>query len=98
MKQQVFDDFLHGRAVRTAVIPVSMVDRVREVGRNSEEVAHLQKQFQVDAFPTLVVLSPATGRFVKTKGYGGAEATVAWIERAAYEVTAAPPAGAGPGQ
>jgi thiol-disulfide isomerase/thioredoxin len=86
MKRQVFDAAPHARAVQTAVIPVSIVDRYRETGANSPEVESLQRQFRVDAFPTLVVFSPATGRSVASRGYGGAAATVAWIEQAASQV------------
>lgn len=86
MKQQVFDDGSRGRAVQTAVIPVSIVDRRREEGRNSNEVESLQDRFQIEAFPTLIVYSPKTGRSVSTRGFGGADATVQWIEQAAKSV------------
>ena len=86
MKRDVFDAPRHGDAVRAAVIPVSIVDRVRETGTNPPSVEDLQRRYQVDAFPTLVVFSPATGREVKSRGYGGAEATVQWIREAARSV------------
>jgi thiol-disulfide isomerase/thioredoxin len=86
MKQQVFDDFARGRAVQVAVIPVSIVDRVRESGRNSPEVEDLQSRYQVEAFPTLVVLSARTGRSVSSRGFGGADQTVSWITEAAKAV------------
>lgn len=86
LKRQVFDDNTHGQAVQTAVIPVAIVDRRREQGSNSPEVEDLYRRFQVDAFPTLVVFMPSTGRAVRTQGYGGAEATVGWINQAAEAV------------
>ena len=86
MKQQVFDDWTRGRMVRSAVIPVSIVDRRREEGRNPSEIESLQQRFEVDAFPTLVVFSPQTGRGMRTKGYGGADETVSWITEAAKAV------------
>jgi thiol-disulfide isomerase/thioredoxin len=86
MKQEVFDDWTRGLAVRTAVIPVSIVDRRREDGRNEPMVENLQAKFGVDAFPTLVVFSPITGRIVKTTGYGGVERTLQWITEAANAV------------
>jgi thiol:disulfide interchange protein len=86
MKQEVFDDWTRGQAVRTAVIPVSIVDRLREDGRNPSETDNLQERFEVRAFPTLVVFSPATGRAVRTEGYMGADATVAWITEAVKSV------------
>ena len=86
MKRQLFDDAKRGRAVQTAVIPVSIVDRVREDGSNPSDIEALQKRFEVNAFPTLVVFNPGTGRTVKTEGYGGGEATQHWIEQAATAV------------
>lgn len=86
MKEQVFDDPVHGQAVQTAVIPVSIVDRKREEGRNPPEIENLQQRLEVDAFPTLVVFSPAGGKALRTKGFGGADQTVDWIVQAAKAV------------
>lgn len=86
LKQQVFDDWTRGQAVQTAVIPVSIVDRAREDGRNPPEIENLQQRFQVEAFPTLVVFSPVTGRGMKKRGFGDPEETVAWITEAAKSV------------
>ncbi len=86
LQQQVFDDDQWGLVVRRAVIPVSIVDRAREDGSNPPETEDLQRRFEVDAFPTLVVFMPATGRAIKTKGFGDAQATVDWIMRAAQSV------------
>jgi thiol:disulfide interchange protein len=86
LKQQVFDDAARGRVVQTAVIPVSIVDRVHENGSNVPEVESLQRRFQVEAFPTLVVFSPANGRVQSKRGFGDPEDMVTWIEGAAKKV------------
>jgi thiol:disulfide interchange protein len=86
LKQELFDDAQGGRAVQTAVIPVSIVDRRREDGSNSAETEMLQSRYQVDAFPTVVVFSPRTGRFEKMRGYGGAERMLQWVTEAAKSV------------
>jgi thiol:disulfide interchange protein len=86
LKQEVFDDAARGQVVRTAVIPVSVVDRRREDGENPQETRELQSRYNVEAFPTLVVYSPATGRMVTTRGFGDAERTLAWITQAAQSV------------
>lgn len=86
MKREVFEDGTHAAAVQTAVIPVSIVDRVREEGRNPPEIDDLKRRFEIEAFPTLIVLNPATGRTQRSRGYGGAERTVAWITWAAGSV------------
>ena len=86
MKQSVFEDPTQGQVVQSLVIPVSIVDRAREEGNNPPEIESLQQRYQVDAFPTLVVFSPASGRMEKAKGFGGAEWTVKWISAAARSV------------
>lgn len=86
LKGELFDHPVDGREVCTAVIPVSLVDRVRETGANPPELDILQRRFGIDAFPTLVVYSPATGREEKLRGYAGREATLRWIVSAAASV------------
>jgi thiol-disulfide isomerase/thioredoxin len=86
LKQEVFDDWTRGQVVQTAVIPVSITDRRQEEGRNPQEIDDLQQRFQVHAFPTLVVFSPATGKILRTQGFGSAEQTQAWITAAATAV------------
>src|SRR5882672_1003619 len=55
MKQELFDDWRHGKEVQTTVIPVSITDRKREDGSNPSQIEELQNRYDVDAFPTLVV-------------------------------------------
>lgn len=86
MKRELFEDRGLGAAVQTAVIPVSIVDRRRENGSNPAEIEELQRRYRIEAFPTLVVFSPATGRTVKTEGFGGAAWTMEWITEAARTV------------
>jgi thiol:disulfide interchange protein len=86
LKGELFDDLTAGRAVQTAVIPVSIVDRRREDGQNPPDIEGLQTRFQVDAFPTLVVFNPETGKSMKTQGFGDAERTLQWITAAAQAV------------
>lgn len=86
MKEQLFEDGTLGPMVQMSVIPVSIVDRSREDGNNSAEVERMMQQFQVDAFPTLVVMSPTTGHALRTQGFGGAQATLAWIQDSARRV------------
>jgi len=86
MKREAFEDRAHFDTIRKAVIPVSIVDRQREQGRNPREIDELQERFGIDAFPTLVVLSPRTGRAQKTVGYGGSDYVTWWITDAARQV------------
>ena len=86
LKGEVFEHAAAGTTVKAAVIPVSVVDRTREDGSNSVQVAELQQRFKVDVFPTLVVYSPATGRAVRLEGYPGAAETLRWITDTAVAV------------
>ena len=86
LKRSVFDDAAKGVAVQTAVIPVSITDRRREDGANPPQTESLQSRYQVDAFPTLIVFSPRTGRAQRARGFGDADQTVAWIVDSAKRV------------
>ena len=86
LKREVFDDSRRGLSVRAMVIPVSITDRSREEGRNPAQTDELQARYQIDAFPTLVVFSPASGRTEQTKGFGGGDASLQWIKAAAQSV------------
>jgi thiol:disulfide interchange protein len=85
MKRFVFEGG-NGDAVLDAVIPVSVVDRRRENGSNPAETDRLQREHQIQAFPTLVVFSPKTGRSQKLRGFRGADWTLEWIRKAARDV------------
>ena len=86
LKREVFDDFVLGRQVQTAVIPVAVIDRAQEEGQNPAAIEDLQRRYGVEAFPTLVVFSPATGRIEKKRGYGDPQRTLEWITAAAKSV------------
>lgn len=86
LKQQVFENSDLGAEVQRTVIPVSIVDRQREEGRNPPETDELQSRFRVEAFPTLVMLSPQTGRAIRMEGYGGTDRTMTWITESARAV------------
>jgi len=88
LKREVFSDPSRASAVEAQVVPVTVVDRGREDGRNKPEVDELQRRFDVYALPTLVVLSPRTGRYEKREGYGDPQETLEWITRSARSVQA----------
>jgi thiol:disulfide interchange protein len=86
LQHEVFDHEAAGTTVKAAVIPVSVVDRMREDGKNSAQVEELQHRFKVEAFPTLVIFSPTTGRVVRQQGYAGSAETLRWITEGALAV------------
>ena len=86
LKQEVFENAAGAATVKAAVIPVSLVDRVRENGSNAPALEQLQQRFDVQAFPTLVLLVPATGRHVQRVGYAGSDETLRWITETAAQL------------
>lgn len=86
MKQDLFGDASLDLALRREVIPVSVTDRKREDGSNPAEVEDLMRRYAIHAFPTLVVLSPRSGRETRIAGYLGPVRTLEWITEAAREV------------
>ena len=86
MKREVFESASYSKAIQTAVIPVSIVDRRREDGNNPPEIDQLRDRFQITGFPTLVMLAPSTNKAVRTSGFGNAQATMQWVEYAVHAV------------
>jgi thiol-disulfide isomerase/thioredoxin len=65
--------------VNTSFVPVRVVDRMREEGRNAPDVSELQRRYEISVFPTLVVAAP-DGRLIgKREGYRDTEALVAFL-------------------
>jgi thiol:disulfide interchange protein len=50
----VFQDVQFARTINATFVPVRVVDRKQEEGRNAPAVAALQKRYGVNGFPTLV--------------------------------------------
>lgn len=87
MKAELFSDPNAAQAITNVVVPVRVLDRQREEGRNAAWVDSLQQAHNVNGFPTLVVYSPKTGRSQVSTGYGGPGQTLQWMSRSAYAVT-----------
>lgn len=86
LKHEAFEDPAIARTIEACVAPVSVVDRKRELGNNPQAVQELQDRFKIEAFPTLIVINPQTGKAVRVEGYGGADQAQAWIQQAAAAV------------
>ena len=79
MKSEVFADAAFAKRLEAVAVPVRVLDRQREEGRNRPAVDALQQQFRVQAFPTLIVYEPKTGKFEQLDGYYGEERTKEWM-------------------
>lgn len=82
MRADVFANEKVAQGFSTMVIPVKVVDRQREDGRNVAWVDSLQRAHRVRAFPTLVVVD-AKGRAIdRIEGYPGKSEVMKWLSTA----------------
>lgn len=79
MAKEIFSDQAMARSLSSMVIPVHVVDRQQEDGRNSALVDSLQRVHGVKAFPTLVLVDPLGKPAGHLEGYPGAKQVVAWV-------------------
>jgi len=86
MKAELFANPQSARVLEQMVVPVRVLDRSREDGRNLAVVDSLQRIYRVDAFPTLVVAWPDREGYETSSGYMGAEPTLQWIGQSAMKV------------
>src|SRR5262245_19463960 len=85
MQQEVFSDPSAAREIDRMYVPVRVLDRMREEGRNAALVDSLQKRFRIDSFPTLVIV-PGDGRPpIVTAGYEGKLQTLQRLRTAAVQ-------------
>jgi thioredoxin-related protein len=85
MEQDVFTNERRARAVSQLVVPVRVVDRQREEGRNPPLVDSLQRAYGVTAFPTLVLADAEGKTLAKLEGYPGGDDFVQWIGKVGAE-------------
>ena len=71
LDEQVFRDPVIAREINERFIPVRVVDRQREEGRNSEEVQGLKTRYNVRGFPTVVFADSALTERARMEGFGG---------------------------
>lgn len=71
LNREVFADRKSAETINSMFVPVRVLDRAREDGRNSLDVVELQARYRVTAFPTLVIVDPRGGQPVVIEGYPG---------------------------
>lgn len=76
MQRELFADPEAAREIERAFLPVRVLDRMREEGRNAPAVDSLQRRFRVNSFPTLVVVPHGGGDAVVIVGYEGKASTM----------------------
>jgi thiol:disulfide interchange protein len=68
--------------VNDSYVPVRVVDREREDGKNTARVEELERRFSVSAFPTLVIASRDGRLLANTEGYAGLDRLRRFLEDA----------------
>lgn len=71
LQDAVFENVGLARLINERVIPVRVVDRQREDGRNAPEVDELQRRYSVRAFPTLVWVDRHGAARGRMEGFSG---------------------------
>lgn len=69
---EVFQNPVVAKNINERFIPIRVVDRRREEGRNTREVDDLQRRFAVRGYPT-VVFADRSGERARMEGFGGRE-------------------------
>jgi thiol-disulfide isomerase/thioredoxin len=76
-----WEDAAVAEQVNATFVPVRIVDRMREEGRNAPEVADLQRRYEISVFPTLVVAAPDGRLIAKREGYRNTAALVSFLRQ-----------------
>jgi thiol:disulfide interchange protein len=82
MGRELFADQQSARRIEALFVPVRVLDRTREDGRNPYDVGALQQRYRVEAFPTLVVVAADGRELGRIEGYPGKAATLQQLTRA----------------
>lgn len=76
MQRQLFADPQAAAEIESRFVPVRVLDRQREEGRNARWVDSLQAHYRVNAFPTLIVADADGGATSRLEGFMGRDATL----------------------
>ncbi|HEX9985355.1 MAG TPA: thioredoxin fold domain-containing protein [Thermoanaerobaculia bacterium] len=80
LEDAVFSDQRLAGMINQRFVPVRVVDRQREDGRNNAEVEALQQRYRVRGFPTLVWADAGGEQKTRMEGFGGPEAFERTVE------------------
>ncbi len=76
MQRQLFADPQAAAEIESRFVPVRVLDRQREEGRNAPWVDSLQAHYRVNSFPTLIVADADGRESSRLEGFMGREATL----------------------
>jgi thiol:disulfide interchange protein len=76
MQRQLFADPQAAAEIESRFVPVRVLDRQREEGRNEHWVDSLQARYRVNSFPTLIVAGVDGRESRRVEGFMGRNATL----------------------
>ena len=82
LEAEVFADRGTAGMIESNYVPIRVTDRQREEGRNPPDIAALQARYQVQAFPTLVVVRVDGSVATRIEGFTGKSAVVSQLMQA----------------
>jgi len=71
MEKEVFNDAELAARINQRLVPVHVIDRQQEDGRNAPEIESLQERYNVHAFPTIVIADASGRQLARMEGFGG---------------------------
>ena len=74
LEEQVFADSTLAARINRTVVPVRVMDRMREDGRNPPDVERLQNLYNVRGFPTVIFVDADGNLKQRMEGYSGRDA------------------------
>jgi len=80
MRREIFEDRELAALVEREYVPVEVLDRTRETGRNSADVDKLFERFEVHGFPTLVVARAKGKSAVYVEGWPGKDRVATFLK------------------
>ena len=83
LEAEIFEVKPIAQFINKYFIPVRVMDRYQEDGKNPPDVAALQNKYGITGFPTLVVRYP-NDQSTKQVGYGNAETTLQFLRGAVH--------------
>ncbi len=78
----VFENPACAKRINQLFIPVRVLDRQREEGKNPPDIGAIEEKYELQGFPTLVVQFPGRTDSQKLVGYYGREGTMDFLNKA----------------
>lgn len=80
MEREVFSDATLAAQINERYVPVHIVDRQAEEGRNAPVIAELESLYRIQGFPTVVVADAGGAQSGRKDGYGGRDDFARFLE------------------